>query len=58
MLAALIFVRKNKPAKKEDKEKLEDFSNMVLAGSIILPIGLIFIGLVSFIAYVIIRKNI
>ena len=58
MLAALVFVRKNKPQNKEDKEKLEDFSNKVLAGSIILPIGLIFVGLILLVAYIIIRKYI
>ncbi|MBU1139248.1 MAG: hypothetical protein KKC77_14150 [Proteobacteria bacterium] len=58
MLASFIYMKTNKPKKEDDKEKLEDFSIKVFAGSILVPIGIIFFALVTLFAYVIIRKNI
>ena len=57
MLAAVLYLKANKLENQKDREELEEFSNKVFAGSILLPIGVIFLVLVSLVAYVIIRKT-
>jgi hypothetical protein len=58
MLAAFIFIKTSKPLEGEEKKRIDDFSNWVFSGSILIPFVAIFLGCIVFVAYLILRNNI
>lgn len=55
MIPAAIYINYYKPESKEENAKLEEFSHKVLAGSILLPIGLLLCFAIIGLIYIISR---
>ena len=58
LLVSATYAYKNKPEDKDEKERLNDFSNKVMAGSAMLIIAIVFFAVISLMGYILIKKNI